>query len=55
MSHDDIEASKAPLIEHLIELQAPEASEHVSPHVPLAWARQWPAEEIWCARKRSSI
>ena len=41
-------------IEQLIELQAPEASEHVSPHVPLAWARQWPAEEIWCARKGSS-
>jgi hypothetical protein len=38
-------------IERLIELQAPESPGHTSPQVPLAWARQWPAEEIWCAQK----
>lgn len=40
-------------VERLIELQAPEHSTHTSPQVSLAWARQWPAEEIWCARKTS--
>jgi SAM-dependent methyltransferase len=41
-------------IEQLIEVQAPETAkahpryDYVSPE----WARQWPAEEIWVARKR---
>ena len=41
-------------IEQLIEVQAPETAkahpryDYVSPE----WARQWPAEEIWAARKR---
>lgn len=39
-------------IERLIELQAPDRATRTSPHVPVAWARQWPAEEIWCVRKR---
>jgi SAM-dependent methyltransferase len=41
-------------IEDLIELQAPaEAEEHVFyDFVTPEWARQWPAEEIWVARKR---
>ena len=41
-------------IEDLIELQAPEEGEqHVFyDFVTPEWARQWPAEEIWVARKR---
>jgi SAM-dependent methyltransferase len=40
-------------IERLIELQAPpEATTHpYYDHVPAEWARQWPNEEIWVARK----
>lgn len=39
-------------VEQLIEPRpAPDATATVD-SVPLAWARQWPAEEIWCARKR---
>jgi SAM-dependent methyltransferase len=41
------------VVEGLVELQAPAgAQDH--PHydaVPAAWARRWPAEEIWIARK----
>jgi SAM-dependent methyltransferase len=38
----------------LIELQAPEdAADHpYYDFVPAAWARRWPAEEIWKARRR---
>jgi SAM-dependent methyltransferase len=38
----------------LIELQAPsDAEDHpYYSYVPAAWARQWPAEEIWVARMR---
>jgi SAM-dependent methyltransferase len=42
-------------IERLVELQAPEEAEthwfyeYVTPE----WARKWPAEEIWAARKRA--
>ena len=41
-------------IEDLIELQAPaDAEEHrFYDFVTPEWARQWPAEEIWVARKR---
>ena len=41
-------------IERLIELQAPpEATTHpYYSDVPADWARQWPNEEIWVARKR---
>ena len=40
-------------IEDLIELQAPEDAERHPEydHVPPEWARKWPAEEIWKARK----
>jgi SAM-dependent methyltransferase len=41
-------------IEQLVELQAPEDAErhpYYSDFDP-EWARQWPAEEIWVARKR---
>ncbi|HEV2109676.1 MAG TPA: hypothetical protein VGR16_15570, partial [Thermomicrobiales bacterium] len=43
-------------LENLIELQAPADTGRATPlisYIPDAWARQWPAEEIWCARKRS--
>jgi SAM-dependent methyltransferase len=42
-------------IEDLVELQAsPDAHDHpVYDFVSAAWARQWPAEEIWVARKRT--
>jgi SAM-dependent methyltransferase len=42
-------------LEHLFELKAPDdASTHpVYDSVPAEWARQWPSEEIWVARKRS--
>ena len=36
----------------LIEVQAPPGTDEVSFNVPRAWARQWPSEEIWHARKR---
>lgn len=40
-------------VEQLIELQpAADATSTVNSVVPLEWARQWPSEEIWVARKR---
>ena len=41
-------------IERLVELQAPpDAIDHpYYEYVPADWARQWPNEEIWVARKR---
>ena len=41
-------------VEALVELQAPEgAVDHpYYDFVPAEWARRWPAEEIWVARKR---
>jgi SAM-dependent methyltransferase len=40
-------------IERLVELQAPEGAEThwYYEYVTVEWARQWPAEEIWTARK----
>ncbi len=38
-------------IEDLIEIQAPEAGTTRYPFVTLEWARQWPSEEVWKARK----
>jgi SAM-dependent methyltransferase len=43
-------------IEDLVELQAPEGAE-IHPeysYVTPEWGRQWPAEEIWVARKRAA-
>jgi SAM-dependent methyltransferase len=40
-------------IEDLIEIQAPEAGAKRYPYVTLPWARQWPSEEIWKARRRA--
>jgi SAM-dependent methyltransferase len=39
-------------VEALHELQAPEGDEEVQFFVPRGWARRWPCEEIWVARKR---
>jgi SAM-dependent methyltransferase len=40
-------------IEDLIEVQAPEAGATRFPYVTAQWARQWPSEEIWKARRRA--
>jgi hypothetical protein len=40
-------------IEQLIEPQPAADAKATMESVPLEWARQWPAEEIWVARKRS--
>ena len=42
-------------VENLIEIQAPpEGEPHRFPGLPdREWARRWPSEEIWVARKRS--
>jgi len=36
----------------LIEIQAPDGPPEVRFNVPRSWAQQWPAEEVWRARKR---
>lgn len=41
------------VIERLIEVRPPEGSTTNFPLVTLEWARQWPCEEIWMARKQS--
>jgi SAM-dependent methyltransferase len=38
-------------VEDLIEVQPPEGSTTRHPYVNLEWARRWPAENIWKARK----
>jgi hypothetical protein len=38
-------------IEELLELQPPEGSITGAEWVTLGWARRWPAEEVWKARK----
>ncbi len=40
-------------IEDLIEIQAPEGATTRFAWVDPAWARRWPTEEVWKARKRS--
>ncbi len=39
-------------IEGLIELRPDSDAETTSPWIGLEWARQWPCEEVWRARKR---
>ncbi|MGA7987544.1 MAG: class I SAM-dependent methyltransferase [Candidatus Dormiibacterota bacterium] len=39
-------------IENLIELQPAEGSTTRYPFVTLEWARRWPSEEVWVARRR---
>jgi SAM-dependent methyltransferase len=36
----------------LIELQAPPGATTSAPYVTSEWARRWPSEEVWIARKR---
>jgi SAM-dependent methyltransferase len=39
-------------VENLVELQAPEGATTRYPFVTPEWARRWPCEEFWIARKR---
>lgn len=39
-------------IEDLIEIRPPDGSSTSYPFVTLDWARRWPSEEVWKARKR---
>ena len=39
-------------IEDLVEVRPPEGSTTRYPFVTLEWARRWPCEEVWKARKR---
>jgi hypothetical protein len=38
-------------VEQLIEIQPPEDARTRYSHMSLGWARQWPCEEVWRARK----
>jgi SAM-dependent methyltransferase len=40
-------------VEDLVEVQAPEGAVTRYPLVTAEWARRWPSEEIWRARKRA--
>jgi SAM-dependent methyltransferase len=40
-------------VEDLVELQAPEGATSGYPFVTAEWARKWPSEEVWKARKRA--
>jgi SAM-dependent methyltransferase len=39
-------------LEDLVEIRAPEGATSTYDFVPQEWARRWPAENIWKARKR---
>jgi len=39
-------------VEDLLELQPAEDASTTYPFVTLEWARRWPSEEVWKARKR---
>ena len=39
-------------VEDLVELRAPEGATTRYPYVTPEWARQWPSEEVWIARRR---
>lgn len=40
-------------VENLVELRAPENAPTRHEYVTLEWARRWPCEEVWIARKRA--
>ena len=40
-------------VEDLVEVQPPDGSTTRYPFVTLEWARRWPCEEVWKARKRA--
>jgi hypothetical protein len=50
----DVLGSSGFALERLLELYAPDDAETHSyyNYVTAEWARQWPAEELWVARKR---
>lgn len=39
-------------VDDLVELLAPPDARSTHDFAPAAWARRWPAEEIWCATRR---
>ncbi len=39
-------------VEDLVELRAPAGATTRTPYVTLEWARRWPSEEVWIARRR---
>jgi SAM-dependent methyltransferase len=41
-------------VEDLVEVRPPEGSTTTYPMVDLEWARRWPCEEVWKARKTAS-
>jgi hypothetical protein len=41
-------------VEELIEVRPPEGSTTRYPFMTLEWARQWPCEEVWRARKTAA-
>jgi SAM-dependent methyltransferase len=41
-------------LEDLLEIRAPADSPEMRLHVPREWARRWPTEEVWRARKLTS-
>ena len=42
-------------VEDLIEVRPPADAISRRPNAPIEWARRWPVEEIWKARKRSAL
>ena len=40
-------------VENLVELRPREGATTRYPYVTAEWARRWPSEEVWIARKRS--
>jgi hypothetical protein len=42
------------VVEDLIELVPPDGATTTYDFAPVEWARRWPAEEIWVARKAGS-
>ncbi len=41
------------VVDDLVELLAPPGARTTHDFAPHAWARRWPAEEIWCATRRA--
>jgi hypothetical protein len=39
-------------VDDLVELLAPPDARSTHDFAPAAWARRWPAEEIWCATRQ---
>jgi SAM-dependent methyltransferase len=39
-------------VENLVEVRPPEGATTRYPYVDISWARRWPSEEAWIARKR---